>query len=81
LDRNSIPHTQKNKALGRTSISVSPTTKLLVFAIFIAAVITLLLHLLGIPFGWGYSRGVFVIVIAIFLYALLTKNADKLRQR
>jgi hypothetical protein len=60
---------------------VSPTTKLLVFAIFIAAIITLLLHLLDIPFGWGYSRGVFVIVIAIFLYALLTKIADKLRQR
>jgi len=65
----------------RIEISVSPTTKFLVFAIFIAVVITLLLNLMGIPFGWGYSRAVFVIMVAILLYALMTKIADKLRRK
>jgi len=62
-------------------IPVSPATKLLIFAIFIAVIITLLLHLLDIPFGFGYSRAVFVIAVAIVLYAWLTKIADKLRRK
>jgi len=60
---------------------VSPTTKFLVFAIFVAVVLTLVLNLMDIPFGWGYSRAVFVIMVAILLYALLSKIADKLRRR
>jgi len=65
----------------RKETSVSPTTKFLVFAIFIGVVITLLLNLMDIPLGWGYSRAVFVILIAVALYALLTKISDKLRRR
>jgi hypothetical protein len=60
---------------------VSPTTKFLVFAIFVAVVLSLFLNLMGIPFGWGYSRALFVIMVAIVLYALLTKVADKLGHR
>ena len=59
---------------------VSPRTKLLVFAVFIAAVITLLLSLMDIPLGVGYSRVAFVIVISVIFYALLTKISTKLRR-
>lgn len=61
---------------------MSPTMKFLVLALFIAVVITLLWHLLDIPFSWNYSRAmVGSLVIAFVLYVLLTKIADKLRHR
>jgi len=61
---------------------MSPTTKFLVLALFIAVVITLLWYLLDIPFGWNYSRAlVGGVVIAFVLYALLAKIADRLRHR
>jgi len=61
---------------------MSPITKFLVLALFIAVVITLLWYLLDIPFSWNYSRAmVGTVVIAIVLYALLAKIADRLRHR
>jgi uncharacterized membrane protein (DUF373 family) len=62
--------------------SLSPTTKFLVLALFIAVVITLLWYLLDIPFSWNYSRAMLgSLVIAFVLYALLTKIADRLRHK
>jgi len=60
---------------------VSPETKFLLFAIFVAALITVVLSLLDIPFGWGYSRAAFVLVIAAGLYILLMKIADRIKHR
>jgi len=61
---------------------MSPTTKFLVLALFIAVVVTLLWYLLDIPFGWNYSRAmVGAVVIAFVLYALLAKIGDRLRHR
>jgi len=60
---------------------MSPKTKFLVFAILIAVFLTVLFNLIDVPFGWGYSRAAFVILVATLLYALLTRIADKMRQR
>jgi lipopolysaccharide export LptBFGC system permease protein LptF len=36
------------------------------------------LNMLNIPIGWEYSRTMFVAVIAIVIYAWLTRISDKL---
>jgi len=63
---------------------VSPRTRFVLFALFIGVVvITIILHLLDIPLGWGYSRplAAFVVMISVLLYVLLGRIADKLRHR
>ncbi len=58
---------------------MSPKTKLLILALFIAVVLTFLFDLAEIPFGWGLARGTFVVVVAVLLYVLLERIASKLR--
>jgi hypothetical protein len=59
---------------------LSPKTKFLVFALFIAFAIMSVLYLLDIQFHiGGYFGAVIVIMIAIVLYALLTRIAERLK--
>ncbi len=60
---------------------VSPKTKFLILAVFIAIVINLLVALMHVPRGVGYSRAAFVIVVSVIFYALLTKISSKLNRR
>jgi len=60
---------------------MSPRTKLFILAVFIVLILNLLLYLTDIQFGIGIGRFSFVIITTVLLYALLTRIADKLRQR
>jgi hypothetical protein len=59
---------------------LSSKTNFLVFTMFIALVLTLLLYLMDIQFRiGGYFGASLVIMIALVLYALLSRIAEKLR--
>lgn len=60
---------------------MSPRTMFLVFVVFIAVVVTLLLKLMDIPFRPSYGSAVLVIALAVVIYAVLTRIATKLRQK
>ncbi|MGD8505559.1 MAG: hypothetical protein PVF15_02720 [Candidatus Bathyarchaeota archaeon] len=58
---------------------MSPRTKLLVLALFIALLLNVLLYLTGIQLGLG--RISFVMIATVLLYALLTRIAEKIQKK
>lgn len=56
---------------------MSPKTKLLIISVFVAVMLTLLTYLLNIQIGVGHIKALFVLTIAIRIYALLARISGK----
>ena len=56
---------------------MSPRTKMLALALFIAILLNFLLYLTDTQLNFGFGRFSFVMIVTVLLYALLTRITEK----